>query len=66
MGQHVVKLTVCLTMRAGCLMYLAVLLQGDEIYTALGIAANSRNADIATMLVEAGADADHQDSQVIC
>jgi hypothetical protein len=47
-------------------MYLAVLLQGDEIYTALGIAANSRNADIATMLVEAGADADHQDSQVIC
>jgi ankyrin repeat protein len=52
-------------MRAGCLVFLASLLQGDEIYTALGIAANSGNADIATMLVKAGADADHQDSQVI-
>jgi ankyrin repeat protein len=44
---------------------LALLLQGDEIYTALGIAATSGNADVATMLVKAGADADHQNSQVI-
>jgi ankyrin repeat protein len=43
------------------LIYIA---KNDQNYTALGIAAYQGNTNIATMLIEAGADVNYQDSQV--